>query len=394
MPTPMKCFSPPDPGHRASKELDKKINQWMKVYKKAIKLLLLGAGESGKTTIIKQMKILHDRGFTLEERMSKVNQIRHNILESIKEITSNMAFLQPSIELADESNQESFDFIADIDIFTEYEYGDKFYYHVRRLWADSGVRESYRRSNEYHLIDCARYFLDKLEVVKDANYVPSDQDVLRCRRRTSDIQKIEFEVQIPSKYGGKSQAFWMFDVGGQRGERRKWIQVFEGITAVLFLVASSSFDTKIREDNETNRLAESLALFEEVWSSRFLRDSGFILFLNKQDILREKVRNGARLEQYFEEYSGYQISSHDFHHNTDTDIEYVRARSFIRDKFLAISKNNSRKQSNPADYYVDNRKRECFSHYTTATDTDNIKKVFDDVHVMIIMMNLSKITPT
>lgn len=74
----------------------------------------------------------------------------------------------------------------------------------------------------------------------------------------------------------------MFDVGGQRGERRKWIQVFDGISAILFLCASSGFNTKIREDNETNRLKESLRLFEEVWTSRFLQDAGFILFLNKQ----------------------------------------------------------------------------------------------------------------
>lgn len=82
----------------------------------------------------------------------------------------------------------------------------------------------------------------------------------------------------------------MFDVGGQRGERRKWIQVFDGISAILFLCASSGFNTKIREDNETNRLKESLRLFEEVWTSRFLQDAGFILFLNKQVRSGEIVR--------------------------------------------------------------------------------------------------------
>lgn len=187
----------------------------------------------------------------------------------------------------------------------------------------------------------------------------------------------------------------MFDVGGQRGERRKWIQVFDGITAVLFLAASSEFDMKIREDNATNRLTESLALFSEVWSSRFLLGTGFILFLNKQDVLRDKIESGSRLEAYFPEYAQYDMASDD--EGPEDNQEYYRARAFIRDKFLAITtkRNDSRKQSS-VDYYatVDTRPRECFCHFTTATDTTNIKKVFDDIHTMIIMSNLLKITPS
>ena len=43
-----------------------------------------GAGESGKTTIIKQMKILHVQGFSDEERREKALEIRRNIIESIR----------------------------------------------------------------------------------------------------------------------------------------------------------------------------------------------------------------------------------------------------------------------------------------------------------------------
>ncbi|KFM76875.1 Guanine nucleotide-binding protein G(s) subunit alpha isoform, partial [Stegodyphus mimosarum] len=184
----------------------------------------------------------------------------------------------------------------------------------------------------------------------------------------------------------------MFDVGGQRGERRKWIQVFDGITAILFLVASSGFDLTIREDNQTNRLQESLSLFLDVWKSRFLKESGFILFLNKQDILREKIEKGARLCDYFPEYLNYS--------STDPNIsnEYEKARCFIRDLFLAETKKQPTipRSCRSSDTYCDRRcskPRDCFWHYTTATDTQNVKRVFDDVHTMIVMLNLESIAP-
>jgi len=45
----------------------------------------------------------------------------------------------------------------------------------------------------------------------------------------------------------------MFDVGGQRDERRKWIQCFNDVTAIIFVAASSSFNMVLREDNTQNR---------------------------------------------------------------------------------------------------------------------------------------------
>ena len=73
------CFKPQDPERRTSKDLEKKLSQWMKNYNKAIKILLLGAGESGKTTIIKQMKILHIQGFS--ERLVTIDY-RQIIMQS------------------------------------------------------------------------------------------------------------------------------------------------------------------------------------------------------------------------------------------------------------------------------------------------------------------------
>lgn len=64
--------------------------------------------------------------------------------------------------------------------------------------------------------------------------------------------------------------FHMFDVGGQRSERRKWIQCFGDVTAIMFVAACSGYDMVLREDNSQNRLTEALELFESIWSNRWL----------------------------------------------------------------------------------------------------------------------------
>ena len=60
----------------------------------------------------------------------------------------------------------------------------------------------------------------------------------------------------------------MFDVGGQRDERRKWIQCFNDVTAIIFVTASSGYNLTLREDPTMNRLRESLDLFGSIWKNR------------------------------------------------------------------------------------------------------------------------------
>ena len=60
----------------------------------------------------------------------------------------------------------------------------------------------------------------------------------------------------------------MFDVGGQRDERRKWIQCFNDVTAIIFVAATSSYNLVLREDVTQNRVQESLELFRSLWQNR------------------------------------------------------------------------------------------------------------------------------
>ncbi|CAH2084232.1 unnamed protein product [Euphydryas editha] len=392
------CVKSYNEGEYNSKQIDREIKYWIKSYNDAIKLLLLGTGESGKTTIIKQMKILHIQGFSASERAEKVKHIRHNAHESIYDIVQNMSHL--SIGLQNKQNVVSQQYILNIGFDGPPEYTEEYFDHVRALWKDDGVRECFRRSNEYQLLDSAEYFLDRIDLIAKPDYSPSDADILRCRQKTTGIQKIEFKVKVPKSMHGGVQDFWMFDVGGQRGERKKWIQVFEGIHAIWFLVACSDFDQTLREDGRQNRLAESLALFEDVWQSRFLLEAGLIVFLNKQDLLQSKINQGHSIAPYFPQYKNFDAQGD----------EYTRTKLFIRSMFTCMlyslrccvrygQELTSATRARPAAPAVAGRfvvaearrPRECYFHFTTATDTDNVRTVFRDVHQIILTHILTNI---
>nr|KAF6422412.1 G protein subunit alpha L [Rousettus aegyptiacus] len=284
----------------ANKKIEKQLQKERLAYKATHRLLLLGAGESGKSTIVKQMRILHVNGFNPEEKKQKILDIRKNVKDAIVTIVSAMSTIIPPVPLANPENQFRSDYIKSIAPITDFEYSQEFFDHVKKLWDDEGVKACFERSNEYQLIDCAQYFLERIDSVSLVDYTPTDQDLLRCRVLTSGIFETRFQVDKVN--------FHMFDVGGQRDERRKWIQCFNDVTAIIYVAACSSYNMVIREDNNTNRLRESLDLFESIWNNRWLRTISIILFLNKQDMLAEKVLAGkSKIEDYFPEYANYTV---------------------------------------------------------------------------------------
>ena len=118
-------------------------------------------------------------------------------------------------------------------------------------------------------------YFDSVQRIGSPKYQPTDQDVLRSRVKTTGITESHFQI-------GELR-YKLFDVGGQRSERKKWIHCFENVTAILFLVAISEYDQSLYEDESINRMQESLALFDSICNSRWFVRTSIILFLNKID---------------------------------------------------------------------------------------------------------------
>nr|AUG84414.1 Gai [Platynereis dumerilii] len=333
-----------------SKAIDKSLRQDGEKASREVKLLLLGAGESGKSTIVKQMKIIHEKGYTQEECLQYKPVVYSNTIQSMIAIIRAMGNLRIDFGHGDraEDARNLFGLAGTAD---EGELTTELAHIMKRLWKDSGVRECFGRSREYQLNDSAEYYLNALDRISQPGYVPTEQDVLRTRVKTTGIVETHFTF--------KDLHFKMFDVGGQRSERKKWIHCFEGVTAIIFIVATSEYDLTLAEDQEMNRMMESMKLFDSICNNKWFTDTSIILFLNKKDLFEEKIKKSP-LTICFPEYLGA---------NT-----FDEAAAYIQLKFENLNKRKDTK--------------EIYTHFTCATDTNNVQFVFDAVTDVIIKNNL------
>lgn len=334
---------------KRNKEINKMLKKDADRLESEIKLLLLGAGESGKSTIAKQMKIIHQDGFTDEELMSYVPLIHQNAFGGMKILVKACEDL--GIKIKDKKNRSLKNkFLEDESDYFKGELTPTIASDIASLWSDEGIKKAFERRSEFQLSDCVEYYMNKIEELGKPDYKPTVQDVLRSRAKTTGIIETEFMVD--------ETKFIMVDVGGQRSERKKWMHCFQDVTAIIFCVALSEYDLTLEEDGETNRMHESLNVFNGICNSKWFVKTSIILFLNKKDLFQEKIKK-VPLKVCFEDYKG----------SNDWEV----AAEFIGEKF--------REQNNCSD-------KEIYIHITCATDTSNVEFVFNAVKTIILQQAL------
>ena len=85
----MGCCGGGNPEERKrNDEIDKQIKADRTKMTSEVKLLLLGAGESGKSTILKQMRLIHDQGYSVKDREAFKEIIFSNTIQSMRAVNS------------------------------------------------------------------------------------------------------------------------------------------------------------------------------------------------------------------------------------------------------------------------------------------------------------------
>ncbi|XP_075758651.1 guanine nucleotide-binding protein subunit alpha-15 isoform X1 [Pelodiscus sinensis] len=345
-----------------NKEISKILRDQKMQDKKELKLLLLGAGESGKSTFIKQMRLIHGAGYSEEDRKGFATLVYQNVFASIQAIIRAMETLQ--IPYAQPENVENARLVMGVNVSNVVTFSRPYSNAIESLWRDAGTRTCYERRREYHLLDSALYFLSSLERIAEDCYIPTTQDVLRSRMPTTGISEYCFSMQ--------EMILRIVDVGGQKSERKKWLHCFEHVIALIYLASLSEYDQYLVENSEENRMRESLALFRTILELPWFQNVSVILFLNKTDLLEDKIAD-SDLATYFPSFSG-----------PKRDAE--AAKKFILEMYLdtykqcsAVYHDSGRRSSKVASKF-----RCLYRHYTCATDTQNIRKVFMDVRDVVL----------
>ncbi|XP_029293938.1 guanine nucleotide-binding protein G(o) subunit alpha-like [Cottoperca gobio] len=353
------CQDVTEEGKRAkvqSSKIEQDIGEHARTEMNVVRILMLGAAESGKSTLIKQIKIIHSHGFSKQELIIFKPAVLDNLLTSIKFVLHGMGMLR--INLANEKNKMHARSI--LSCSQSLGHDDEllpFVAHAAcELWADQGVRAATARGYEFELNDSALYFFENMSRIIAPQYVPTETDVLRVRVRTCGIIETQFQLN--------EMIFRLYDVGGQRSERRKWLGCFDSIQAVVFVVALSSYDMTQTEDPSGNRLQESLELFSSICTNTVFRSTSLILFMNKTDLFRDKIlHSGRHLRLYLSSYKG-----------ADGDVD--AAAHHITALFSSCN-------SSPD--------KPVYHHFTTATDTTNVQLVFHMVIDQVMKVNLAAV---
>ncbi|VEU21814.1 DEKNAAC102642 [Brettanomyces naardenensis] len=431
-------------------EVEKILLQSKQKRKNQIKLLLLGAGESGKSTVLKQLRLLHKGAFTEQERIQYKNIIWADTVGSMQTIiiqarklgipldcdrpTSELFVLKQKVlgykplEGVDTSAAGGVSFLKDFVLkYSEnsahrrrmkstgmansgWEDGQEEYEEeasgsvgtpstpgttstantsgnnaaaddlddsllkdylkevngthrrkrytkeevaeaIEELWEkDSGIKRCFGKSNLFQIEGSAPYFFERANDYASDDYRCSDEDILKGRIKTTGITETNFNIN--------GMKFKILDAGGQRSERKKWMHCFQDITCTCFVMAVSEYDQVLFEDERVNRMHEAIMLFESLCNSRWFADTPFILFLNKIDLLKDKVRRSP-LRKYFPDYDG-----------KSNDVEGVL--QYFEKLFLSLNHTG----------------KVIYVHRTCATDRKSMEFVLTAVTDMIISENL------
>ncbi|KAI0757461.1 heterotrimeric G protein alpha subunit 4 [Daedaleopsis nitida] len=324
---------------RMHREAEKSLKEAKLKLAKQVKVLLLGSGDSGKSTILKQMRLIHRVPFSTQEIESYRQLVFNNLTHGVKYVIDAMEDME--LDVLDENR----DLVAIIEDASDIKDGEPYppEYHdvLKKLWEDPNIQAAYARGNEAALPENLNYYFAHLDRLFEPSYVPNEQDIVHARARTIGITETVFNL--------RDHDMLMVDVGGQKSERRKWIHCFQDVTSILFLVSLSGFDQCLVEDKDANQMQDAMTIWDSICHSQWFKQTSIILFLNKNDLFEKKVAN-SDIKNFFPDYDGEAGDA-------------KAGREYFKKRFARLAQKANAKE------------REIYIHVTTATDTAMLRVV-------------------
>ncbi|KAJ7501230.1 G-protein alpha subunit-domain-containing protein [Mycena galericulata] len=368
-----------------------------------VKVLLLGSGDSGKSTLLEQMRLFHGMSFSAREIDSYRQLIFDNLMRGVKYLLDDL--LDMGLELPpaythvyskddyrgrggyvqgwapgecggmgrmgdgpDEEGVKPDELLTDVrligsapDLRDGEPFPREYLGPLQRLWKEEVVRVAWERRDEMAVPENLPYFFSDLRRFFDPAYVPTKQDILHTPKRTRGITETTFELN--------GHEILMVDVNSQKSERRKWIHCFQDVTSIVFFVNLSGYDQCLVEDRDTNQMQDAMAIWDSICHSQWFKRTSMILLLTKYDIFRKKL-NTSDIRTFFPDFDGEP-------RNADQGRDYFKRR------FVRLSQKTERV-----------KEREIYIHTTATTDTDLLRVLtctIEDIHLRSNLENARRI---
>jgi GTPase SAR1 family protein len=229
---------------------------------------------------------------------------------------------------------------------------------IKELWKDEAILKAWKRRAEFQIVESVKYYFNEIDRIMQPGYIATQQDMLLARVRKSGI--------VTEKYIIDGIPFEMYDVGGQRNERKKWIHCFDDVTAVIFVAALSEYDQVLFEDATTNRMTEAVQLFADICNNKYFLKSSLILFMNKRDLFEEKIKTtDIKSQPDFNDFTGV-MGSPDY---------YDQGLKYFTKLFTDVNENPDG--------------RIIYTHAVCATDTSNVQIVMNSCKDIILRGNMA-----
>jgi len=323
------------------------------------RIILLGVGGSGKSTFSKQMQIIHHGAIDPELSKNYRGILLNNIILGLKAIGAQKTDLQIS------ENYKKSRVVLSLDEnwinWEDSKEKEKNVGMMKSLWADKGVREAWLDIKDSLLIPLD-YLMDNIDRYVATNFVPTNEDMLRARQRTTGGLMVSLT---------EGKHLWeLIDVGGQFSERSKWNNYFtERVPhAVIFFLALDEYNienTELRSGDFRTKYDLAFSIFRDYMCSPGpVLDHNVcrIVFLNKMDLFQEKIRDDKKWKE-FKEIFGYK-----------GERSVNEAIHFIQQKLL--------------DESAKSKKANIIVHFTNALDTALMTKVSSAIRTAIVDLSM------
>eukprot|EP01080_Neovahlkampfia_damariscottae_P002973 gene2973-4983_t len=274
------------------------------------KLITLGTGCVGKSTLLTQLENKYfdskifchgDHKYSFDEK--KQIFVPH-IYKNLVEVTTEIGEYSIKNNEKEFEHEKSIEYITSLIDFqetigthtlnTNKELFNLYKSYFPVIWNEK-IMQKNLTSQKGKNCDEYQHFISEetLSRLQNKNYIPTVEDVLHCRRKTTGITEFKFKNEM--------KTIDLYDTGGERNERKKWKNLFPHTNLVIYVISLSNFDENVN-DSSVNAMDDSLEVFETIINSQELQKVSFLILFNKKNVLEKKLKSNDYFYEKFPEF--------------------------------------------------------------------------------------------